>query len=374
MNNSNNIEERYGRQLLLKEFGAAGQEKLLQSRVLVIGAGGLGCSSLQYLAAAGIGHIGIVDSDMVALHNLHRQVLYTVNDIGRSKAVCAAMALRQLNPDIHIEAFNQRLVAANALALLQQFDIVVDGSDNFSTRYMVNDACVLLNKPLIFGAVSRFEGQVAVFNYRTAEQKRPVNYRDLFPQPPADGEVANCAETGVLGVLPGIIGSMQANETIKLIAGIGRPLINSLLTYNALDNQLLELEIAPRAGTAALMPSTGAVFEQTDYDWLCGVEKSGFEINVERFNTMLHSPDMLVADVRELNELPVVDEFTHISVPFSVLMEQWPETGNETIIVFCQSGKRSLQAARQLAERYGNSKKIFSLAGGILQWKQQQAV
>jgi sulfur-carrier protein adenylyltransferase/sulfurtransferase len=373
MDKNNSIQERYSRQILLTAFGMEGQQKLLQSSVLVIGAGGLGCAALQYLVAAGIGYIGIVDNDTVALHNLHRQVLYTVNDIGNSKAVCAAAALQQLNPAISIRAFNERLTVANALAFIKQFDIIIDGSDNFSTRYLVNDACVLLHKPLVYGAVSRFEGQVAVFNCKS-ESSGPVNYRDLFPQPPADGMVANCAETGVLGILPGIIGSMQANETIKLIAGIGQPLINRLLTYNALNNQLLQLEIVPRAGTAALIPATEALFEQTDYDWLCGIEKNSFDITVERFNSLLHAPDVLVADVRELHELPVVDEFTHIGVPLSVLQEQWPDTRNETIIVFCQSGKRSQQAAKQLAARYGNSKKIFSLAGGILQWKQQQAV
>ncbi|MES1225909.1 MAG: HesA/MoeB/ThiF family protein, partial [Bacteroidota bacterium] len=218
MSNSNPSYERYNRQILLKEFGAAGQQKLLQSKVLMIGAGGLGCAALLYLTAAGIGTIGIIDDDVVALHNLHRQPLYTVNDIGFSKAQRAASGLRQLNPDILIEAFNERLTVENALTLLSNYDVIIDGTDNFSSRYLINDACVLLGKPLVYGAVSKFEGQIAIFNCWLNGKEAPVNYRDLFPQPPAHGAIANCAEAGVLGALPGIIGNMQANETIKLIA------------------------------------------------------------------------------------------------------------------------------------------------------------
>jgi len=211
MKTDNNIYERYNRQLILKEFGEPAQQKLLQAKVLVVGAGGLGCACLQYLAAAGLGSIGIIDNDKVALHNLHRQVLYTVNDIGLPKAEQAARSLRQLNPDIDIRAFNERLTVHNAIGLFREYDIIIDGTDNFSSRYMINDACVLTGKPLIYGAVSKFEGQAAIFNCSISPQERPGNYRDLFPQPPAPNEIDNCAEAGVLGVLPGIIGTMQAN-------------------------------------------------------------------------------------------------------------------------------------------------------------------
>jgi len=200
MKTDNNIYERYSRQLILKEFGEPAQQKLLQAKVLVVGAGGLGCACLQYLAAAGLGSIGIIDNDKVALHNLHRQVLYTVNDIGLPKAEQAARALQQLNPDIDIRAFNERLTVHNAIGLFREYDIIIDGTDNFSSRYMINDACVLTGKPLIYGAVSKFEGQVAIFNCSIQHNERPVNYRDLFPQPPAAGEIDNCAEAGVLGV------------------------------------------------------------------------------------------------------------------------------------------------------------------------------
>jgi adenylyltransferase/sulfurtransferase len=373
MNSSNRLYERYSRQIALKEFGEAGQQKLLQAKVLMIGAGGLGCAALQYLAAAGVGTIGIIDDDMVALNNLHRQVLYAVNDIGLSKALRAASVLRQLNPDIIIDAFNERLTVSNSLALMNKYDIIIDGTDNFSSRYMINDACVLLNKPLIYGAVSRFEGQVAVFNYPVDNKEAAVNYRDLFPQPPAGGEVANCAETGVLGVLPGIIGAMQAGETIKLITGIGAPLINRLLTYNALNNQLYELQITARAATRDLIPADAAAFEQTDYDWLCGVSANMHEIDVPTFNKLRSADNVLIADVREYNEMPAVNEFEHIRIPLGSIGEKFPDTENETIIVFCQSGKRSLQAAKLLAGKFGDTKKIFSLAGGILQWKKEQS-
>ena len=230
--------ERYQRQIILPEFGEEGQQKLLKAKVLVIGAGGLSCPVLQYLTAAGTGTIGIVDDDVVALNNLHRQVLYSVGDIGSSKAERARHILHQLNPEIKILPYNERLTVQNALILFDEFDIIIDGTDNFSTRYMINDACVLMNKPLVYGAISQFEGQVSVFNFRQTENEEAVNYRDIFPDPPKEGEVLNCAEAGVLGALPGIIGTMMANETIKLITGIGEPLANQLLTYNALNNQV----------------------------------------------------------------------------------------------------------------------------------------
>src|SRR5258705_2623718 len=269
MDNSN-LYERYHRQIILPEFGEEGQQKLIFAKVLVIGAGGLGCPALQYLTAAGIGTIGIVDDDVVALNNLHRQVLYSVNDIGLSKAERATQILQQLNPEIKIIAYNERLTTQNALSLIDEFDIIIDGTDNFSTRYMINDACVLLNKPLVYGAISQFEGQVSVFNPQPLKgSNEAVNYRDLFPDPPRDGEVLNCAEAGVLGVLPGIIGSMMANETIKLIAGIGELLVNRLLTYNALTNQVYELKLPVNEETCKLLPKNKTEFLNTDYEWLC---------------------------------------------------------------------------------------------------------
>ncbi len=360
--------DRYQRQIQLKEFGNDGQQKLLQAKVLVIGAGGLGCPVLQYLTASGVGAIGIVDDDVVELGNLQRQPLYTVNEIGLSKAITAKQKLEQLNPEININAYNERLTVANALNIIRKYDVVIDGTDNFATRYLINDACVLLNKPLIFGAISKFEGQVAIFNCK--QNNITVNYRDLFPNPPKDGEVLNCAETGVLGVLPGIIGTMMANETIKLIAEIGKPLINRMLAYNALTNQTYELALNVNAEAASLIPKNAATFMQMNYEWLCASSSAiQFEIDAEKFNKMIAASDVEIIDVRELGESPVVTEFAYTQIPLGQLKENSLNIKNETVICFCQSGKRSLQAAQLLFDIAGKTKKIYSLQGGIPAWK-----
>ncbi|MEP7109662.1 MAG: HesA/MoeB/ThiF family protein [Ferruginibacter sp.] len=360
--------ERYQRQVILEEFGEAGQRKLLQSKVLVIGAGGLGCPALQYLAAAGVGNIGIADDDLVSITNLHRQVLYSTFDIGFSKAEIARHSLTRLNPDINIIAYKERVTTENALLLIGAYDIVIDGTDNFSSRYMINDACSLLNKPLVYGAVSKFEGQVAIFNCQGKNGEIAINYRDLFPQPPKDGEILNCAEAGVLGVLPGIIGTMQANETIKLITGIGKPLINSLLTYNALNNQVYEFVLTAGKETSFLVPKTVSAFEQMDYDWLCSSTNRSFEIGVAQFDHLRSETGIEIIDVRERDELPLVTVFKYERIPMSQFKEKIPSIKNETVILFCQTGKRSLQAAQWLFDTFGESKKIFSLQGGILNW------
>lgn len=364
--------ERYHRQVILPEFGIDGQQKLLRAKVLVIGAGGLGCPALQYLTAAGIGTIGIVDDDVVALNNLHRQVLYSVNDIGLSKAERAAGILRQLNPDIRIIPYNERLTTQNALQLFDEFEIIIDGTDNFSTRYMINDACVLMNKPLVYGAISQFEGQVSLFNQPLTGSNEAVNYRDLFPDPPKEGEVLNCAEAGVLGVLPGIVGTMMANETIKLITGIGEPLVNQLLTYNALSNQVFVLNLSARSETRSLIPKNESEFLKTDYVWLCSSPVASEEIDVDTFNGLIEKENVDVIDVRELHEIPSVNEFKHLRIPLAQLGDNTWSIKAENVIAFCQSGKRSLQAAKILNGIFGNSKKIYSLRGGIIEWKKQQ--
>ena len=368
-----NLYERYHRQIILPEFGEEGQQKLFFAKVLVIGAGGLGCPALQYLAAAGIGTIGIVDDDTVALNNLHRQVLYSVNDIGSSKAERATQILQQLNPEIRIISYNERLATQNALTLIDDFDIIIDGTDNFSTRYMINDACVLLNKTLVYGAISQFEGQVSVFNLQPLKEgNEAVNYRDLFPEPPKEGEVLNCAEAGVLGILPGIIGTMMANETIKLITEIGEPLINQLLTYNALNNQIYLLNLSARKETRLLIPQNEKEFLKTDYEWLCASPVQQHEIDPKTFNSLVANGNVDVIDVRELHELPRVNEFDHIRIPLAQLVDNSSSIKSENVIAFCQSGKRSLQAAKILSGIFGDSKKIYSLRGGILEWKKQK--
>ena len=361
-----NLYERYHRQVILPEFGEEGQQKLFGAKVLVIGAGGLGCPALQYLTAAGIGTIGIVDDDVVALNNLHRQVLYSVNDIGLSKAKRAAHILQQLNPEIKIVSYNQRLGTQNALTLIDDYDIIIDGTDNFSTRYMINDACVLLNKPLVYGAISQFEGQVSVFKNKNDND---VNYRDIFPDPPKDGEVLNCAEAGVLGVLPGIIGTMMANETIKLITGIGEPLIDQLFTYNALNNQVYQLNLTARKETRSLIPKDEKDFLKIDYEWLCAAPVQEAEIDSAIFNDMISKRKIDVIDVRELHEMPAVNEFNHIRIPLAQLADNTSLIKSDIVIAFCQSGKRSLQAAKILSGIFGEKKKIYSLRGGIVEWK-----
>lgn len=359
---------RYQRQMLLKEVGETGQQKLLQSKVLVIGAGGLGCPVLQYLVAAGVGKIGIVDDDVVSLSNLHRQVLYTTNDIGFLKVERAAAILKTLNPDIEIISYNCRLTNQNALELIEGYDIVVDGTDNFSSRYMINDATVILLKPLVYAAISRFEGQVAVFNCVGKNNEKAVNYRDLFPNPPSEDEGMNCAEAGVLGVLPGIIGSMQANETIKLITGIGQPLINRLLTYNSLNNQLYEMSLTASDQTASFIPKDEKAFKNFDYDWACSTHHP-FEINIETFDTLVHNEEITLIDVREPGEKPFVNEFPHLQIPLNKLDKEIASLSGNVFVTFCLSGARSLKAARLLTERLGPSKKIYSLKGGIVNWK-----
>jgi len=369
--NSKHSYERYNRQTLLKGFGEAGQEKLLRAKVLVIGAGGLGCPALQYLAAAGVGTIGIVDNDIVSLSNLHRQPLYSTADIGLFKSETAAKKLGELNPEISFCIYNERLTSANALEILAPFDIIVDGTDNFATRYLVNDACVLLDKPLVYGAVSQFEGQIAVFNFHSANNAPAVNYRDLFPNPPKENEVLNCAEAGVIGVLPGIIGTMQANETIKLITGIGTPLINSLLTFNALNNQSYEISLQANQETRSLIPATKEDFELMNYEWLCAAERSPREIDITSFDELIVAGNTIFIDVREPHELPVVTEFKHQRIPMSILKQALIKTDAGTIVVFCQSGKRSLEAAEYIFALNDQTRNVYSLKGGILQWINQ---
>ncbi len=361
--------ERYHRQMILTELGAAGQQKLLAAKVLVIGAGGLGCPVLQYLAAAGVGTIGIIDHDVVTLTNLHRQVLYDMNDLGQPKTEMAVAKLQQANPDISIQPYNLRLTNQNALDILKAYDIIVDATDNFPTRYLVNDACVLLNKPMVYGAVSKYEGQVAVFHHTSTSAERAVNYRDLFPVPPREGEVANCAEAGVLGVLPGIIGTLQAGEVIKLITGIGQPLINRLQTFSFLTSEWYTWEISPSPQAAALLPKTKTTFLQMEYDWSCAADNFT-EIDAAAFNSLLKEKAVTVIDVREQGEQPAVNEFEHLQIPLSQLKDRLATLKGDNIIAFCQSGKRSRQAAQLLAHTFA-SKKIYSLQGGIAGWKQQ---
>lgn len=359
------FKERYSRHILLKGFGANAQEELLAAKVLIIGAGGLGCPALQYLAAAGVGQIGIVDDDVVSLSNLQRQVLYKTSDVGQKKASVAAARMLELNPAIRVIPYLVRVNTSNALNLFSEYDIIIDGTDNFATRYLINDACVLLNKPLVFAAVFQYEGQLAVFNVAD-ENGLKINYRDLFESPPAAEDAPDCNEAGVLGVLPGTMGIMQATEVIKLITGIGKPLLNQLLIYNSLEAESYTLQLTPGRNTARSIPQGTEAFLNTNYEWFCGVSpRSVEELEPEVFEELLAQDDVSVVDVREFGEYPQAD-FDHVQIPLSTILRETPVFEKSKILVFCQSGKRSMQAATLIKEKLEGHQEVYSLKGGIL--------
>jgi len=349
--------ERYDRQIKLAGFGLRAQEKLSEASVLVIGAGGLGCPALQYLAAAGIGNIGIADDDTVSLSNLHRQILYLTEDVGRSKVRVAAARLGKMNPEVRITPHELRIGKQNLTSLLKDYDYVIDGTDNFQTRYLINDTCALLAKPLVFAAITGFTGQLAIFNIDRGDGA--ANYRDIFPLPPAANEVPNCTENGVIGVLPGIIGTMAAAEVIKLITGTGEALINKLLQLDVLTWTQHIINIRPGSLSSSSSPeiaSPAATGEYTDID-------------AAQMELLRQQPDTLIIDVREWHEQPELKEENIRQVPMSdfenLLSEEIPATH---IIVLCQHGLRSRNAAEALQEKYGEKKQIYNLRGGIVRW------
>ncbi len=353
--------ERYRRQVSLKEFGEKGQRKLASAKIFIAGVGGLGCPALLYLAAAGVGCIGIADADYVSLNNLQRQILFSTKDIGKSKVLVAKEKIKELNPEVEIIVHEERLTNTNAFDIIRGYDLVIDGTDNFPSKYLINDACVLLNKPLVYGSVSKFEGQVAVFNV-SDKQNVKCNYRDLFPQSPAE-KVLSCAEEGVLGFTTGIIGTTQAIEAIKLLTGIGEPLVNQLLIFNSLNNQSYVVEISENRN-AYHLPLDENEFRQTDYDWWCAPANVEV-IDGTQLQKMISENDTLIIDVREVEEIPHV-EFRHERIPLSDFQNQIENISAEKIVCFCQTGKRSMDAARILVEKYGETKKVYSLKDGVL--------
>lgn len=328
---------RYARHLTLPEIGPAGQQKLREAAVLVIGCGGLGCPVLQYLTAAGVGTLGLLDADTVDESNLQRQVLFATADVGQLKVDAAHARLTAQNPFVHLPRHAVRLTAANALSLLAAYDVIVDCSDNFATRYLVNDACVLLGKPLVFGAIFRFEGQLSVFNY----QNGPT-YRCLYPEPPAPGDMPSCADSGVLGVLPGIVGTLQANETLKLILGLGEVLAGKLLVFNALAMQF-------QTFTFQAIKANQHVTGLADYEVLCGVGVP--EITAAELKHLLHRQAPLqLLDVREPDEYARRNIGGRL-VPLGSLPQALPGLDRAVpIVVHCQSGARSRQAAQLLLD------------------------
>ena len=343
--------QQYNRHLILEDVGLAGQLKLKQAKILVVGSGGLGCPILQYLSAAGIGTIGIIDNDEVDQSNLQRQILFRQEDIGKNKAESAAKSLKALNPFVEFKTYTNRLSSENALELFDKYDIIIDGTDNFQTRYLINDAAVITNKPIVFGSIFKFDGQVSVLNY-----KNGPTYRCLYPTPPKPDEVPNCSEIGVLGVLPGIIGSLQANEALKIVLELGNVLSGKLLTYNALTMQQMILSFQKNE-------SIKIKELENNYLAFCRIKTAPKEISYEEYKKDLLSYNVL--DVRtafERNQSSI--ESFHI--PLSELPNRLNEVpSNKDLMVLCQSGTRSKQAISIIKEN-GFTKNLTNLKGGLM--------
>ena len=359
---------RYSRHLIMPEVGMEGQLMLKSARVLLIGTGGLGAPLGLYLTAAGVGHIGLVDFDVVDFTNLQRQVTFGTSDVGKPKTAAASARLTNLNPDVQIATYETRLTSENALELFKDYDIVIDGTDNFPTRYLVNDACVLLGKPNVYGSIFRFEGQVTVFGMPDG----PC-YRCLYPEPPPPGLVPSCAEGGVLGVLPGIVGSLQALEAIKLIIGKGESLSGRLVLFDALAMKFRELKLKKNANCPVCGPHR-KIHQLIDYNEFCGIrgeeEESDLhvpEISASELKQRLdQGEDIFILDVREPHEYQICNLKGHL-IPLGELPRRVHELDSaREIVAHCKSGKRSAQAVDFLKQ--AGFRKIYNLHGGILSW------
>ena len=369
--------KRYSRHLIMPEVGVVGQKKLKAARVLMVGAGGLGSPLGIYMAAAGVGCLGIVDYDTVDLSNLQRQVLHGTADVGRPKTESALDRLRDINSHIHIDIYNKPLTSENAREIVEQYDLVVDGTDNFPTRYLINDVCVFTRKHFIFGGIFRFYGQASVF----CDREGPC-YRCLFPFPPPADSVPSCAEGGVLGILPGTIGTIQATEAIKLILGIGDSLVGRLLNYNALemDFSLFDIKKDPGCPVCGDQPS---IKELIDYEEFCGMpahDRSSWVASAESIGATSITPKQLkrriegdkpicLLDVREPHELEIsrIREAASINIPHYQVIERMNELDtSQDIVVFCRFGLQSLKVIREL-KKHG-FKKLYNLEGGINRW------
>jgi adenylyltransferase/sulfurtransferase len=366
---------RYARHVILPEVGLDGQRALKASRVLAVGAGGLGSPLALYLAAAGVGTLGLVDFDVVDESNLHRQILFGAADVGRSKLEAAARRLREVNPHVEIVPFEERLTSANALDVLRGFDVIADGTDNFPTRYLVNDACVMLGKPNAYASIFRFEGQASVF-----WAERGPCYRCLYPEPPPPGMVPSCAEGGVLGVLPGLLGTIQAVETIKLLLGIGDTLVGRLMLVDALGMRFRELRVRkdPACAVCGPRPTVTALI---DYEDFCGVREEPVvtspamhgvpEITVEELKAKRDRGERVtLVDVREPDEWAVADLPDSVKIPLRTLPQSLDKLApDDEIVVYCRSGARSANAVQFLAGRgYSHAK---NLVGGINRWAER---
>ena len=344
--------QRYSRHIILNEIGLQGQEKLKAAKVLLIGAGGLGCPVLQYLTAAGVGTIGIADYDTIDISNLQRQVLFQVGDVGKKKAVVARERLQALNPHIEFNIYLEGIQRDNALDMIANYDFVIDGSDNFSTRYLVADACVLSNKPLVFGSIFKFEGQLSVFNYKAGP-----TYRCLYPEAPEAGEVPNCSDIGVLGVLPGIMGAYMANEAIKIICGIGEVLSGKLLLMDSLGMQhhILTFTRTAQANISVLA---------ADYKSFCGEDEALQELTPEALkNILANDSNFSLIDVRSPEEHKE-NNIGGLNIPLELLSSRFSDLSKNDLIFYCQTGIRSAKAI-QMCKTQERSNELYHLKGGL---------
>ena len=360
---------RYSRHIIIPEFNIEGQKKLKAAKVLVIGTGGLGSPMLLYLAAAGVGTIGIVDFDVVDDSNLQRQVLYSVKDVGRPKVEAARERILGLNPHINVIAYNEHLSSKNALEIFKDYDVVADGTDNFPTRYLVNDACVLTGIPNVYASIFRFDGQVSVFNYNNGP-----NYRDLYPEPPPPGLVPSCAEGGVLGVLPGIIGSLQANEVIKVITGIGETLSGRLFAFDALNFSTKIFKIG-KDKSNPLNGENPTIKELIDYQQFCGIvpdviNEKVKEITVQELKQKMDAKeDFQLIDVREKHEYDFVNLGAEL-IPLNTVLDNVHKFSKEKqVIVHCKGGVRSAKAIQALEEKGFTN--LYNLKGGIVAYAKE---
>jgi adenylyltransferase/sulfurtransferase len=371
---SNDEIRRYSRHLILPEVGMAGQKKICSTTVLCIGAGGLGSPIAMYLAAAGIGRLGLVDFDNVDFSNLQRQLLHGTSDVGRPKSESARDTIQDLNPNVEVVLHNTRLSSENALEIIGQYDIVVDGTDNFPTRYLTNDACVLLKKPNVYGSIFRFDGQASVF----APHMGGPCYRCLYPEPPPPGMVPSCAEGGVLGVLPGIVGCIQATEILKLALGKGSSLVGRLLLFNALEMKFKELKLRrdPQCPICGEQPT---IHNLIDYEQFCGIQpepaaadSNPDEVTVQEMAEALKNKGhgIKVIDVREPDEYQIAHIAGVPLIPLSLLPQRFTELdANQQIYIHCKSGVRSMKALRFLREQ--GFKYVKSVKGGITAWSDE---
>lgn len=373
--------KRYSRHLIMPEVGVEGQEKLINSSVLCIGAGGLGSPLALYLAAAGVGHLGVLDFDVVDFSNLQRQIIHSEKTIGELKVESAKKRILELNSDIEVTTYNEMLTSENAMEIIKDYDVIVDGTDNFATRYLVNDSCVLLGKPNVYGSIFRFEGQVSVF-----DAKKGPCYRCLYPEPPPPGMVPSCAEGGVLGILPGIIGTLQAAETVKLIIEKGNPLIGRLLFLDVLEMQPREMKLR-KDPNCPICGENATIKELIDYEEFCGIgrgelgqeettkreesEEDAMEITIDQFKEMRdNGNNVVVLDVREYHEYDICNIEGSVLIPLGEIADRIDELNeDDEIIVHCHHGGRSMKATQFLKDK--GFKNVKNLAGGIDAWAEK---